>query len=127
MKGCGKIVFNIAVVMLFVLLYVHGQVMLLSLSYDLNRDSRTLNRQVEEYRLLKFQVDQLKAPRLLESKMKDLSIDLTIPKEIKVVRVPAIPETVPESVSNLAVSPVSQRLGDFLGRWIGVAQAKTEN
>jgi hypothetical protein len=127
MKGCGKIVSGVAVAVVFVLLYVHGQVMLLSLSYRFDRDHRTLVRKTEEYRQLKFQVDQLKAPRLLENKMKELAIDLTLPRKIKVVRVPAALGAFPEPAQDFSLPSLSQRVGDFLGRWIGVAQAKTEH
>ncbi|MFA7001258.1 MAG: hypothetical protein WC352_03845, partial [Candidatus Omnitrophota bacterium] len=85
MKGSMKVLIRIAILAALVLVYVHEHVMLLNLSYVMNRETLALNEKTETFRRLKFQVDQLKAPRLLETKMKELSLDLIPPTEIKVV------------------------------------------
>jgi hypothetical protein len=127
MRGSGKIIFWISILAALFLVYVHGRVMLLHVSYSINSQSRSMDQKTEQYRYLKFQVDQLKAPRLLENKMKDLAIDLMPPKEIKVVRMPEMHKLVEGGTATVAEQPMSQRLNNFLGRWVGVAQAKTDN
>jgi hypothetical protein len=109
------------------LAYVHGQVMLLHLSYEINDRNSAVTQKLEAYRRLKFQVDQLKAPRILETKMKDLQLDLIPPKEIKVVRIPQLRGTTAPAVARMTAQPLTERLNQFLGRWISVAQAKTDN
>ncbi len=132
MKGAGKTLLILACFTGFFLAYVHGQVMLLRLSYSINRDSRQLAAKTEEFLKLKFQVEQLKAPRLLENKMGEFDLNLTLPKQVKVVRVAPMPVMVIEerhAAAELPAAPPSfaQRLGNVFGRWVGVAQAKTEN
>ena len=128
MRGQGKFLGSLATVCAFLLLYVHAQISLFRVSYAISTKSRHLSEKSEEYRNLKFEVDQLKAPRLLEQKMKDLQLDLTLPKEVKVVRVPPMqsPET-PVASGSVSLSPLSDSLLDFVGRWVKVAQAKTDN
>jgi hypothetical protein len=127
MKGSLKVIFLVGMVTCLFLIYVHGQVMLLHLSYEINARNHATNQKLEEYRRLKFQVDQLKAPRILETKMKDLALDLIPPKEIKVVRIPQAPKAVAPAVARMSAHPLTERLNQFLGRWISVAQAKTDN
>lgn len=125
MKGIGKIIIGIMTVSILLVLYVHEQVALLHVSYMLDTRVEKVTRLSEEYRQLRFEVEQLKAPRLLEEKMKQLSLDLALPQEIRVMRVPA-PEL--EKVLHKAASrPSSGGMFDFVGRWVDVAQAKTDN
>jgi len=108
-------------------LYVHGRIALFRVSYLIDVKSETWAQKKEAYRHIKFEVDQMKAPRLLEAKMKALNLDLTLPKEIRVVRVPKVApmlETSPPT--ELELQPFSQGLLNFFGRWVKVAQAKTE-
>ncbi len=128
MKGLGKIVIGIGLISALFLLYVQGQIASLRVSYKIDLDSKKLARRWEEYRYLKFEVDQLKAPRRLEEKMKELELALTLPKEVRVVRIPfqtsgeqtSVPESVP-------LKPFSEGVLEFLGRWVKVAQAKTDS
>ncbi len=126
-KEALKIIFFLSFVTGFFLLYVHEQICLLQISYKLDADANGLARREELYRELKFDVDRLKAPRLLEEEMKTLSLDLALPQEVKVIKIPAphIPQ-VPEAPF-VSVSPFSKGLMNFLGRWVDVAQAKTDN
>ncbi|MBI3313144.1 MAG: hypothetical protein HYZ83_02780 [Candidatus Omnitrophica bacterium] len=126
MKGAGKFLISLIGVTLLVLLYVHIQVSLFQVSYSMNTQSHQLADKSEAYRLLKFEVDQLRAPRLLEQKMKDMQIELALPKEVQVVKIPAAPAFNPESLPNVSLKPLSDGLLDFLGRWVKIAQAKTD-
>lgn len=127
MKGTGKILAVISTLTFFSLLYVHEQIVLFRLSYEMDLQSGMLDRKSEQYRRLAFEVESLKAPRLLETRLKELSLDLALPREIQVVRIPELP--MPEVPSHSAVTavPFAQGWGDFLGRWVKVAQAKTDS
>lgn len=126
MKGAGKILVTVSLLSMLLVFYVHEQISLFSLSYCMNTESETLARKAEEYRHLKFEVDQLKAPRLLEDKMKHMRLDLALPKEVRVVRIPTVPIVESPVVKSISLQPLSDGLLDFLGRWVKVAQAKTE-
>jgi len=108
-------------------LYVHGQVALFRVSYDLNIKADELKDKSESYRRLKFEVDQLKAPRLLEEKMKNMKLELELPRDIEVIRIEPS-ETLSNSIEMTAISQQSAVTGrfDLLGRIIKVAQAKME-
>jgi hypothetical protein len=125
MKGIGKIILLITAGSFFFLIYVREQVALLHVSYQIDSRSEKMTQLSEEYRQLRFEVEQLKAPRLLEEKMKKMSLELTLPQEIRVVRVPA---TIPsEGALDQMAHPIGGRIADFLGRFVDVAQAKTDN
>ncbi|HXV27992.1 MAG TPA: hypothetical protein VD913_03410 [bacterium] len=128
MKGLGKIVLGIGLVSSLFLFYVQGQIAVLRISYQIDVDSKELAQRSEEYRHLKFKVDQLKAPRRLEEKMKELDLDLTLPKEVRVVRVPLSPSPNPSAVAeSVQLNPFSEGLIEFLGHWVKIAQAKTDS
>lgn len=126
MKGIGKIIILIFGLAFFFVIYVRGQVALLAISYQMDTKAAKLDQMSEEYRRLKFEVDQLKAPRLLEEKMKQLSLKLTLPQEIRVIKMPAPLNSVSQGQMP-GVEPFTGRLATFFGRWIDVAQAKTDN
>ena len=128
MKGTGKIMFGVMLMTGLMLLYVHGQVTLFLLSYAIERKSTALAQKAEFYQHLKFEVDQLKAPRRLEQKMAELSMELTLPEEFQVVRIqPPSTALHVASVGDIAAHSVSHRLSSMLSKWMGVAQAKTES
>ena len=129
MKGAGKILIGIAFVTALFLFYVHEQISLFNISYLMQKDSALLADKSEAYRRLKFEVDQLKAPLLLEEKMRELKLDLVLPKQVLVVQIPRVPavESAPPVMKNVSFHPFSEGLLDFLGRWVKVAQAKTDS
>lgn len=127
MKGSGKILIFIAVLTCLMLVYVHLQIVSVLISFDIHKDSCALTEKQELLRRLQFKVDQLKAPRFLEEKMKRHELGLTLPNKIQVVEVPPVPEFA-ISLPN-ALEPAhsfSSRVTNFLGRWIQTAQAKTD-
>lgn len=124
-KGLGKILFGYALLTSFLLLYVHERVEMLRVSYRIYAKASRLSEQTEEFRRLKFEVSHLRSPQHLEKRLSELSIPLTLPKQIQVLRVPAPPR--PElSLEPLRMESPSGRLFDFLGRWVQVAQARPE-
>ena len=124
MKGAGKIVLATAFFSSLMLVYVHEQMALFHISYELDAKSEKLSRLSEEYRKLKFEVDQLRAPRLLEGKLKELSLDLSLPKEVRVVKVPFSEPVVP--VRSMSGNAVQDHFLNFLGRWVNVAPAQAK-
>lgn len=129
MRGSGKFVLGVGFVSLFFLFYVHLNVSLLTLSYGINEKSKELDRSAEYYRHLRFEVDQLKAPHRLAERMTTLELKFDLPKEVHVIQVPAPePMLIHQAPDDTAgFQPFSKGLSDFLGRWIKVAQAKTES
>lgn len=127
MKGIGKIILWITAASFLFLLYVRGQVALLHVSYQIDTRNEKLGELAEEYRQLRFEVEQLKAPRLLDEKLKQLSLDLTLPQEIRVIRLPAASLAPDAALQQISTRPMAGRLADFFGRFIDVAQAKTDN
>lgn len=124
MQSVGKTILGIGVLTLLLLLYVHEQIALVRVSYLIDAKSVQFNRLSEEYRQIKFEVDQLKAPRLLEEKMKNLSMQLTLPQEIHVIKTPA-PKLAAAERQMSPVASLSGNVFSFLGHWVDVAQAKT--
>ena len=128
MKGTGKIVLTISMLSLLFLLHVHEQIMIFHVSYRLHDKSTLLTRRSDEYRRLKFEVDQLMAPRILEEKLKDQPYELTLPEEVRVVKIPKLLSHVQTAaLSEASSNTFSGKVFNFLGRWIDVAQAKTDN
>ena len=126
MRGSLKIILAVMAITVPALFYVHGKLSLFRISYDLNRQSEELAFKLQHYRMLKFELEQLKAPHLLEARMKEQALDLVLPQEIRVVQIPAVSPFRTAEVSHPSINPIMYRLRDLLGRWIGIAQAKTE-
>ena len=127
MKGGGKIIGGIGAGVVFLLLYVHQYFLLFQTSYRLDHKQHSLNQKTENFRRLKFEVDQLKAPRLLEEHMRDLALDLSLPREINIVKIPSVEVRVPLKVHSVMPQPWTGRIMNWVGRWVDVAQAKENN
>jgi hypothetical protein len=127
MKGSGKILILIAVLTLSMLFYVHLQIASVLVSIDIHKSSRALAAKQELLRKFQFKVDQLRAPRLLEAKMKRHDMELTIPNRVQVVEVPPVPSlAIPSAPAQKVSRTLSAEVSSFLGRWIQTAQAKTD-
>jgi cell division protein FtsL len=127
MKGSGKILIVLAVLTCSMLFFVHLQVASVLVSFDIQKSSRAVAEKQELLRRFQFKVDQLRAPRLLEEKMKRHDMGLTLPDKIQVVEVPFAPELViPVAQEQKATRTFSSEVSNFLGRWIQTAQAKTD-
>jgi hypothetical protein len=127
MKGSGKILVFIAVLTFAMLFYVHLQVVSVLVSFDIHKSSRALAEKQELLRKFQFKVDQLRAPRLLEEKMKRHDMGLAIPNKIQVVEVPPVSELItPAAPGPKVANTLSSKVTSFLGRWIQTAQAKTD-
>jgi cell division protein FtsL len=127
MKGSGKILVLIAILTCAMLFYVHLQVASVLVSFDIHKSSRAFAEKQELLRKFQFKVDQLRAPRLLEEKMKRHDMGLAIPSKIQVVEVPPVSEIViPGTPEPKVARTLSSKVTSFLGRWIQTAQAKTD-
>lgn len=126
MKGSGKVLSLISIVTCMMLVYVHFQVASVIVSFELNETSRNLATKQELLRRLQFNVDQLKAPRLLEEKMKKNELTLGLPNKIQVVEIPSLPEMAlsmkPDATDTASYASA---ISKFFGRFIQTAQAKT--
>jgi hypothetical protein len=127
MKGSGKILVLMAIVTCAMLFYVHLQVASVLVSFDIHKSSRAFAEKQELLRRFQFKVDQLRAPRFLEQKMKRHEMGLALPNKIQVVEVPSVSELViPVTSERKATRTFSSEVSTFLGRWIQTAQAKTD-
>jgi hypothetical protein len=127
MKGSGKILILIALFTCSMLFYVHLQVASVLVSFDIHKSSRAVAEKQEVLRRFQFKIDQLRAPRLLEAKMKRHDMGLALPNKIQVVEVPPVTELViPVASEQKVTSTFSSEVTSFLGRWIQTAQAKTD-
>ncbi len=127
MKGSGKILVLIAAFTCALLFYVHLQVGSVLVSFDIHKSSRAFAEKQELLRRFQFKVDQLRAPRLLEEKMKRHDMGLALPNKIQVVEVPPVPEfVIPVAPQQKVTRTLSSEVTSFLGRWIQTAQAKTD-
>lgn len=124
MKGLGKILVGYVIVTGGFLLYVQERVEMLRVSYQIHEKASLLSERGEEYRRMKFEVAQLRSPQALEKRLPELSPSLTIPKEIRVLKVPQ-PFARP-GVETVPLPRPSGHLFDFVGQWIQVAQARTD-
>ncbi len=128
MKGCGKIIAGMAVTAFLLVYYVQGQIDLVRVSYVLDQKTRLKNEKEEHYRQLKYEMEQMKSPRLLENKLGQLKFNLALPEEIRVIRIasPTAWRVDASAMEAVPVSPFAEKLTNFLERWVKVAQAKTD-
>ena len=127
MKGSGKVLSGIAIVTCMMLFYVHLQVSSVIVSFELNKTNQNYATKQELLRRLQFNVEQLKAPRFLEERMKKHDLALGLPNRIQVVEVPNVAKLEFPMEQDLSKIPsVTSGLTKFFGRLIQTAQAKTD-
>ena len=128
LRGTGRILAGCGFFTFILLLYVRGQIGLFQLSYQIDERADQLSLKMEAYRRLHFEVEELRAPRRLEKKINDLAMNLTLPKEIQVIKMPAASRRViaETTLSSQVRDSFQARVSSWVNRWIGVAQAKTD-
>ena len=103
------------------------QISIFQISYDLNKKTEVLKEKQEIFNGVKLEIDRLKAPRLLESKLQKMDLDLILPQNVQIVKVPAIPQMTQPLQSSLSKSTGGFASSfDFFGKWVNVAQAKMD-
>jgi len=127
MRGSGKILILITMLTCAILFYVHLQVASVLVSFDIHKSSRAVAEKQEILHRFQYKVDQLRAPRLLEEKMKRHDMGLALPNKVQVFEVPPVSEwVVPVAQGQKPARTLSSEVSNFLGRWIQTAQAKTD-
>ena len=124
MRGLGKILLSFSMVTGALLFYVGEHVEILRSSYRIDAQEDRLTEKSEEMRHLRFEVAQLRSPEILEKRLGELPLTLTLPRQIQALKVPT-PAPLAFRDPSLT-SPSSNKLFDFLGQWIQIAQARTE-
>ena len=125
MRGLGKILLSFSLVTSVLLFYVGERVEILRVSYRMDTETGRLTEQSEELRQLRFEVAQLRSPYLLEKRLEELPLPLTLPKQIQALKVPSV-ESLPLSGAPPLASP-GPNLIDFLGQCIQIAHARTND
>ncbi len=126
MKGSGRLILFIALVGSLFLIQVFLSTNLFTLSYSIQKKSSRLTEREDYARHLKYEVERLKAPYRLSEQIREHALKLDFPREIHVIQMPASLNLGNEASRPLDVHPASG-LGDWFGRWIQVAQAKTDS
>ena len=72
---------------LALLLYVHQQVSVFQVSYDIEKKERQIARLSEDYKRAKFGLDQLRSPHALNERLKQSSLELITPTDQEVIRI----------------------------------------
>ncbi len=129
MKGSVKSLLAIAAVAFLVIFYVHFQLGSVIVSLDIDKNKKSLEQKQEILRKFAYKIEQLRAPRLLEEKMKHYDMGLTLPNKVQVVEVPAIADRViSAAVLEKTTRSFSSEIMNFFGKWIQTAQAaKTDS
>ena len=121
----SKRTFSFLILGTFLLLsYVHEQIAIFQVSYSIEKEERQVARLSEEYKTAKFRVARLRSPDVLNKRMKKLSLDLTTPKDRKVIKV-IKPQTISEQTAK-ATLPAPFQFQSWL-HLIKEAQAKTSS
>lgn len=84
----SKRTFSLFILITFaLLLYVHQQISIFQVSYDIQKKEQDVARLSEEYKMAKFRVDKLRSPHNLNQRMKQLSLELTTPTDQEIIHV----------------------------------------
>lgn len=109
---------------ILLLFYVHEQIAIFQVSYSIEKKERQVARLAEEYKTAKFRVACLRSPDVLSKRMKELSLDLTTPRDREVIKI-AKPQLISEQATK-ATLPAPFRFQSWL-HLIKEAQAKTSS
>ncbi|MBI4387681.1 MAG: hypothetical protein HY582_01395 [Candidatus Omnitrophica bacterium] len=122
MMGVSNRIFSILVMITMALLiYVHGQISVFRVSYSIQKKEKELARLSDDFKMLKFEVSQLRSLSYLDKKMKEMNLKLVMPAEVKVISVP-----IEKQVDRTMLSPTIVQKGFFsFVDFVKEAQAKT--
>lgn len=121
MGSSNKIFSFLFVITATLLLYVHGQVSVFHVSYSIQKKEKELAKLSDEFKMLKYEVSQLRSLSYLDKMTKEMNLKLVMPKEVKVISVP-----VERQADRISLPPTIVRKG-FLSfiNFVKEAQAKT--
>lgn len=128
MRGTGRIILGVFGACSLVMIYVHLQVVTFLASYEIDRASAKIHSSNEQLRQLKFELEQFKAPHLLEGQVHRYEMNLALPK--MVYRVPHSFDEIQNRSLDLPTAKQTvgapQFLRQVLNSWIQVAHAKND-
>ncbi len=106
---------------LALLFYVHQQVSVLQLSYDIEKKERQIARLSEDYKRAKFALVRLRSPHALSERLKESSLELIMPTDQEIIRVLKIEPVIQKTETSW---PAVFQFGSLL-HFVKEAQAKT--
>ena len=106
-------------VTLTALVYVHQQVELVKLSYEIDCKEKKLKEMLDRKGILRYNISNLESPSRLEKVLLERKVSVSYPKKGQIIRLARNPSYVP-SGQFLRVSGLEERAGifklfDFLG------------
>lgn len=112
-------------VTLMLLFYVHIQAEIFRVSYSIEKKDRELAELSEKYKISRYSVTQLKSPNYLNEQLKKNSMELIVPKDTEILKIP-VPKSIPVAVETVSGAPVKSQLLSLSGL-VKEAQAKTSS
>ena len=114
-----KYIILLGIVTLTALVYVHQQVELVKLSYQIDCKEKKLKEMLDRKGILRYNISNLESPSRLEKVLLERKVSVSYPKNRQVIRLARNPSYVP-SGQILRVSGLEERAGifklfDFLG------------
>ena len=114
-----KYIIILGIVTLTALVYVHQQVELVKLSYEIDCKEKKVKELLDRKEILRYNISNLESPSRLEKVLSDKKISVVYPKKGHVIRLARSP-SYSGNVNNLRVSGLGERAGifgffDFLG------------
>ena len=109
----------ISLITFMALVYVHQQVELVKLSYEIDCKEKKLKEMLDRKGILRYNISNLESPSRLEKVLLERKVSVSYPKKGRVMRLARGPSYVP-SGQFLRVSGLEERAGifklfDFLG------------
>ncbi len=106
-----KYILLLGIITLTALFYVHQQVELVKLSYEIGCKEKKLKEMLDRKGTLRYNISNLESPSRLEKALLERKISVSYPKNSQVVRLARRPSYVPNG--SLRVSGLKERAGIF--------------
>ena len=106
-----KYIIILGIVTLTALVYVHQQVELVKLSYEIDCKEKKLKELLDRKGILRYNISNLESPSRLEKVLLDRKVSVYYPKKGQVIRLARKPSYVPSG--SLRVSGLEERAGIF--------------
>jgi len=106
-----KYIILLSIVTLTALVYVHQQVELVKLSYEIDCKEKKLKELLDRKGILRYNISNLESPSRLEKVLLDRKVSVSYPKKGQVIRLARNPSYVPSA--SLRVSGLGERAGIF--------------
>lgn len=110
----------LGVVTFAALVYVHQQVELVKLSYEIDCKEKKVKEMLDHKGILRYNISNLESPSRLEMALLEKKVSVSYPKKGQVIKLARVPSYVAENGKFLRVSGLEERAGifklfDFLG------------